>query len=222
MPQNEPLILRVEGKDDEFVIKNLLSRHNIDHTNVKIKWAEYTDENTGGRGNLLEGMKTEIKGSVGQSVGFILDADGAPEDCWRAVRNRLEDVGLTLPLEIPVGGFVGDSVSFRTRVGVWLMPDNLRHGALEEFLRDLVNNEDTALFQLAETSTTSAKERGAAFPEAKRLKATLHTWLAWQQRPGVPYGLAITARYFSHNSPAALAFVEWFRHVFAAPAGQVR
>ena len=155
-------------------------------------------------------------------MGFILDADGAPAVRWRAVRNRLEDVGLALPLEIPAGGFVGDSVSFRVRVGVWLMPDNRRSGALEEFLRDLVNNEDAALLQLAETSTTSAKERGATVPEAKRLKAILHTWLAWQQRPGVPYGLAIASRYFRHNSPAALAFVEWFRHVFAATDGQAR
>ena len=221
MPQNEPLILRVEGKDDEHVIKNLLSRHNIDHAHVKIKWAEATDENAGGRVKLLDGMRTEVRTSVGQSVGFILDADGAPEDRWSAVRNRLEGVGLALPLEIPVGGFVGESVSLRARVGVWLMPDNRRSGALEEFLRDLVNK-DAALLQLAETSTTSAKERGATFPEAKRLKAILHTWLAWQQRPGVPYGLAITAKYFSHNSPAALAFVEWFRHVFAATDGQAR
>ena len=213
MPQNEPLILRVEGRDDQFVIKHLLLRHNIDPTRVKIKFAEDTDENTGGRDKLLEGMRTEVKTSVDQSVGFILDADGAPEDCWRAVQNQLKDVGLALPPEIPVDGFVGDSVSFKARVGVWLMPDNRRSGALEEFLRGLVKNEDAALLQLAETSTTSAKERGATFPEAKRLKAILHTWLAWQKRPGVPYGLAIAARYFRHNSPTALAFVEWFRRV---------
>ena len=222
MPQNEPLILRVEGKDDGHVIRNLLKRHNIDQTHVEIKWDEDTDENTGGRDKLLAGMRTAVRTSVDQSVGFVLDADGKPEDRWNAVRDRLEDVGLALPLKIPVGGFVGYSVSFRARVGVWLMPDNRRSGALEEFLSDLVNNEDAALIQLAETSTTSAKERGATFPESKRLKAILHTWLAWQQRPGVPYGLAITARYFSHNSPAALAFVEWFSHVFAATDGQAR
>ena len=213
MPQNEPRILRVEGRDDRYVIENLLSRHNIDHTHVDIKWAEDPDEDTGGVDKLLEGMSLAVRTSVGRSVGFILDADGAPEDRWRAVRNRLEDVGLDLPVKIPEDGFVGDSVSFRSRVGVWLMPDNRRSGALEDFLTDLVENDD-ALLQLAQDSTTSAMGRGAAFPEAKRLKAVLHTWLAWQERPGVQYGLAITARYFGHDSPAALAFVEWFRRVF--------
>lgn len=46
-------------------------------------------------------------------------------------------------------------------------------------------------------------------------QAVLHPWLAWQQRPGLPHGLAITSRYFRHDSPVALIFVEWFRRVFA-------
>ena len=97
------------------------------------------------------------------------------------------------------------------------MPDNRGSGAIEDFLRGLIDDED-ALLELAETSTTSASERGATFRDTHRRKAVLHTWLAWQQRPGLPYGLAVTARYFRHDSPAALAFVEWFRRVFAPPA----
>ena len=108
---------------------------------------------------------------------------------------------------------MGDTAIFQARVGVWLMPDNRRSGAVEEFLQDLIAKGD-ALLQLAETSTTSAKGLGAAFPDARRPKAVLHTWLAWQKRPGVPYGTAIKARYFQHDSPAALAFVDWFQRVF--------
>lgn len=93
------------------------------------------------------------------------------------------------------------------------MPDNQRSGALEEFLGDLVDADDT-LLPLAETSVTAARERGASFGQAQTRKAVLHTWLAWQERPGVPYGTAITAGFFGHDSPAALAFVEWFRRLF--------
>ena len=39
MPQDRP-VLRVEGKDDKFVIERLLSRHGIDHRLVDIKWSE--------------------------------------------------------------------------------------------------------------------------------------------------------------------------------------
>ena len=215
MSGDDRSILRVEGRDDRFVIEHLLSRHGIDHAGVDIKWPEDSDASTGGRNKVLAGMKTAVTTSTGQSVGFVLDADEAPENRWRAVRDRLKDVGLALPDEIPAGGFVGDAVGFQVRVGVWLMPDNRRSGALEEFLTDLVDRED-ALLPLAETSTADARERGAPFPEAKRLKAVLHTWLAWQRRPGLPYGLAITAHHFGRDSPAALAFVEWFRRVFQA------
>lgn len=213
MPQNEAPILRVEGKDDKFVIVNLLERHGVDRGQVDIRWPKQPDEDTGGRDALLDGMRTEVTTSTGRSVGFVLDADGDPEASWQAVRTRLGDVGLTLPDEIPEGGFVGDAVAYKSRVGVWLMPDNRRQGALEAFLRDLIDEEDR-LLPLAESSTTRASEEGAAFPQTRREKAVLHTWLAWQQRPGVPYGMAVGAKFFQHESPAATAFVDWFRRVF--------
>ena len=212
MAQDRP-VLRVEGKDDKFVIENLLSRHGIDRALVDIKWSEQgEDDDAGGRDPLLEGMRLAVSTSTGKAVGFVLDADRRPEERWRGVRTRLDDI-LALPDEIPEDGFVGDAEDFEARVGVWLMPDNRGSGAIEEFLQGLVDDED-ALLPLAETSTTSASERGAAFRATRRPKAVLHTWLAWQERPGLPYGLAIRARYFRHDSPAALAFVEWFRRVF--------
>ena len=42
----------------------------------------------------------------------------------------------------------------------------------------------------------------------------MHVWLAWQRKPGLPYGTAIKARYFRDDTPVALAFVEWYRRVF--------
>ena len=210
-------MLRVEGKDDKFVIERLLSRHGIDHRLVDIKWSEQGgDDNHGGKDPLLEGMKLAVTTSTGKAIGFVLDADSSPETRWQGVRTRLDDV-VALPDEIPEDGFVGDATGFEARVGVWLMPDNRGSGAIEDFLQGLVDDED-ALLELAETSTTSASERGATFPATRRPKAVLHTWLAWQERPGLPYGLAITARYFGHDSPAALAFVAWFRRVFV-PGG---
>lgn len=218
MPQKERSLLRVEGKDDEHAINHLLLRHDIDcgreDVAVDIRSiSDYGVEETGGREKLLEGIPTAVITNAGRSVGFILDADEVAEDRWRAVRGRLDNVGLTLPDEIPKEGFVGEADTFKARVGVWLMPDNRQSGALEEFLKDLVDSSDP-LLPIAETSTEQARNRGARFRASYRLKAVLHAWLAWQENPGLPYGTAITARYFSHDSANALAFVEWFRRVF--------
>lgn len=218
MPQKERSLLRVEGKDDEHAINHLLLRHDIDcdREDVAVAIRSISDhgvEETGGREKLLEGMQTAIMTSTGRSVGFILDADEVAEDRWRAVRGRLNNVGLTLPDEIPKEGFVGEADTFKARVGVWLMPDNRQSGALEEFLKNLVDSSDP-LLPIAETSTDQARNRGARFSDSHRLKAVLRAWLAWQERPGLPYGTAIKARYFSHDSANALAFVKWFKRVF--------
>ena len=84
------------------------------------------------------------------------------------------------------------------------MPDNQREGALEQFLEDLVDDNDP-LLPIAARSTSEAAESGAEFPEVDHRKAVLHSWLAWQKAPGLPYGAAIKAQFFRDNSPAALA-----------------
>ena len=216
MPQDEPSILRVEGKDDVHAIQHLLLRHDVECERIPVEIKspdDGGDETTGGWSPLLAGMQTEVMSSTGRSVGFVLDADTAPRDRWNAVCDRLRGVGLTPPSEIPKRGFVGEVGSVQARVGVWLMPDNQRSGALEEFLQDLVRSKDL-LLPIAEQSTHHAKAQGARFPDNAQIKAVLHAWLAWQARPGLPYGSAIRARYFGHDSAAALAFVEWFKRVF--------
>ena len=216
MPQPEPSILWVEGKDDLHAIGHLLSRHSVDYERIPVDIKTPVgseDEATGGRDPLLEGMQTAVMTSTGRAAGFILDADEVAQDRWRAVCSRLKGVGLTPPDEIPGSGYVDQSDAYQARVGVWLMPDNRRSGALEEFLQDLVDSGDFIL-PIAKESTDLAKDRGAPFPDSKRRKAVLHAWLAWQESPGLPYGSAIRARYFRHDSPDALAFVEWFKNLF--------
>ena len=120
------------------------------------------------------------------------------------------------PDEVPQEGFVGEVEAYRARVGVWLMPNNQREGTLENFLRDLVEEADP-LLPCAEESSRRAKELGAGFSANDTDKAVLHTWLAWQEETGLPYGTAMRARYFRDDSLAAQAFVTWFRAVFKIP-----
>ncbi len=151
--------------------------------------------------------------STNRSAGFVLDANDRPQDRWRAVASRLCRVGVATPAQIPFEGFIGTSSEYAARVGVWLMPDNRRSGILEDFLADLVDGGDR-LFVLAQKATARAKELGAGFPEQSTPKAVIHAWLAWQEKPGLPYGLAIHARYFGRDSPAARGFVDWFRRLY--------
>ena len=220
MPTVERSRLHVEGRDDVHVVKHLLLRHDIDCPIEKDsrpvrEFAPSVPEIRGAhdRNAVLDSIEPAVRVSNGRSVGFLLDSDGEPRDRWRAVCDRLRVFALYLPDEIPPEGFVVDVAEFRARVGVWLMPDNRREGAVEQFLEDLVDDED-ALFPIAERSTAEARRSGAELPAADHRKAVLHTWLAWQKAPGLPYGTAIKAQFFRDDSPTALAFADWYRQVF--------
>ncbi|MFH1466552.1 MAG: DUF3226 domain-containing protein [Pseudomonadota bacterium] len=54
------------------------------------------------------------------------------------------------------------------------------------------------------------------FRDVHEPKAVLHTWLAWQEEPGTPMGLALTRRYLDPCHPRAVAFAAWLRRLFGA------
>ena len=210
--------LHVEGKDDLHAICHLLIRHGIDYDQRPWPGNFPRIKEIGGKEPLLSGIETAVSVSNRRSIGFVLDANSSLHDRWVAVTSKLERVNVEVPGEIPPGGFVGRAPEFNARVGVWLMPDNRREGALEHFLLDLVQENDR-LLPHAENSTTRARELNADLSENDERKAVLHAWLAWQEEPGLPYGSAIRARYFRHDSQAARSFVIWFRRLFGIDPG---
>ena len=219
MPTIERPKLHVEGINDAHVVHQLLVRHQLDWPLHKDKRPNSDFDPTapeirqvGNKEAVLNAMEL-VTLSSDRPVGFVLDADLVPQNRWQMVCGKLRGVGLELPDEIPKEGFVANSRDYRTRVGVWLMPDNHRDGALETFLEDLAENSDQ-LLSIAESSTTDALTNGAKFPTTKHRKAVLHTWLAWQKEPGMRYGEAIKAKFFHVNSPTAQAFVSWCKRVF--------
>ncbi|MCY4531677.1 MAG: hypothetical protein OXC84_05020 [Gammaproteobacteria bacterium] len=205
--------LHVEGKDDLYAISNLLVRYGIDYDQNPWPGCYPEIKDIGGKDPLIDGIETAVSVSNGRSIGFVLDANSALQDRWKAVSFRLNNVGVEVPDTIPPDGFIGETPTFQARVGVWLMPDNQREGTLECFLMDVIQENDF-LLPYARESTEHARQLGARFSENDNNKAILHTWLAWQENPGLPYGSAIRTRYFRHDSPAAQSFVVWFRNLF--------
>jgi hypothetical protein len=95
------------------------------------------------------------------------------------------------------------------------MPDNESSGKLEDFLKTLVPPTDCC-WDYAEQVVGIAHSRGAKFSDLDKIKAHIYTWLAWQEEPGRPFGTAIKAAYFLHDTPEAILFVKWFKQLFFA------
>lgn len=97
------------------------------------------------------------------------------------------------------------------------MPDNQLPGMLEDFVAHLMPPDD-ALRPKAEAILQEI-ERDClnCYTLVHRPKALIHTWLAWQETPGMPMGQAITAQVLKYDCGIALAFVEWLQRLFELP-----
>ena len=207
--------LHVEGRDDKWSIANVMLHHGVDYDQKPWPFAYPEIKDIGNIDDLLNGIETAVAAASGNTVGFVVDADKPLRSRWDAVRARLQRVDVHVPILPPRDGFIGRSNRFKSRVGIWLMPDNERDGILEDFLQELVSDND-ALIAHAEAATDRAKQIAgdAAFQDVDRSKAIVHSWLAWQKEPGLPFGTAIRAKFFRADLPAAQRFANWFKTLF--------
>lgn len=204
-------ILLVEGKDDEHVLKHICDNRGIPRL----------DEVSSHEGNkdLLESLPTRLKfAREGDVIGVVIDADTDLDACWQAIRNRLINAKYQdVPAQPAPNGTVLDPPdgSPLPGVGVWIMPDNENPGKLEDFLRFLVPQQDELVTHATEVVETLPEKR---FSDADEGKAVMHTWLAWQNSPGRPYGTAIEAGFLNASAPQADALASWLRRLFVEEA----
>ena len=208
--ENSPFRLVVEGRDDKWSIINLLRRHGFDWDDRRIEGRPYV-HHTGGIDPLLDSVIPAVKSHP--RVGFVIDADDALERRWQQITDRMMAVGLTVPDDPPNNGLVIDGYDGEGKVGVWVMPDNTVPGELEDFIVSLVP-EDDSLISFADEVAKEARDKGAPCAEGDHSKSKIHTWLAWQQQPGIPFGIALTSEILSHDSDLAQRFVQWFARLF--------
>lgn len=198
------IVFLVEGEDDHHVLLNICGRHRIGPISrvVQLKGVD----------QLGVVLAQQLRAS-GQSVlGVLLDADTDVSSRWQELRQILTSAGYAdLPAQPVEQGAIIRSPAERPDLptfGAWIMPNNQVPGMLEDFLRQLVPADDP-LLRYAEQAIKSLPVQH--FRDAHRPKALMHTWLAWQEEPGKPYGQAIKARYLDSDTPQGQAFTVWLR-----------
>ncbi|MBF0240626.1 MAG: hypothetical protein HQM12_23240, partial [SAR324 cluster bacterium] len=73
------------------------------------------------------------------------------------------------------------------------------------------------LWPHAQESTQQAITLNARFTKPDTAKAELHTWLAWQEKPGIPYGQAITAKFLDSHVEEVAPFLQWISRLLNIP-----
>lgn len=215
MPKLKPKRLLVEGRDDQFVIINLM-KHHVDWPDGMEEWPVYV-EDTGGVDALfrVDYLKTKLKESGLQTLGIVIDADAEPAARWQRIQQIFRPAFPALPNDMPADGLVIDNQD-GLRLGVWLMPDCASPGMLETFLKYLMPDEPTAqaLWKHAQAAFAEARRQGCPCRDAHDHKAQIHTWLAWQDPPGEPLGLAVARKMLDPKAPYAASFVAWFIRLY--------
>lgn len=213
-PKNSPYRLVVEGDDDLHTITNLLIRHGYDWDD-RSKVRPYVDS-SGGITKLLDSLSVILKTSY-ERIGIVIDANASLPNRWAQLQGRAANEGVGLPDSPHPEGTIVSGRRPGSRIGVWLMPDNTSPGTLDSFLTRLVPADDPC-WAYADEAAIEARRRGARCPEKDHLKSQLHTWLAWQAEPGLPFGTALRAEVFQHDTEDALRFVAWFHRLFIDPS----
>ena len=199
--------LLVEGADDFHAFISLLDAHNL-RGRCRI-------EDGGGYEAMRESMDTRVDESGLERIGFVVDADQDINDRWASLRDVLiNPCGYSRVPEMPEMGGAIIKEDGKVDVGIWLMPNNILPGALEEFIRMLVPVSDS-LWGHAVSCVENLPTSPDLLTDNWASKARLHSWLAWQEEPGKPIGQAITKRYLDPKAEQAGQLLAWVRRLFA-------
>lgn len=205
-------ILLVEGKDDENSIKHIWKAYALE--------IAFEIKNKEGIENVLEETDLSlIDANPDLCLGIVIDADQDLSARWDQILHILQIAGYqNIPPYPDANGTIIQEL-YKPTFGVWIMPDNVtERGMLEDFLAFLVPNKETNKTWLAAEKGSeqilAEVEQRNRFSEIHLSKAKIHAYLAWQEEPGKPFGLALTAKYLQPLNPHCEIFVGWLKRLF--------
>lgn len=209
---DNPLLL-VEGKSDSYVLRDLLRKHNfivVENENGQEK--EIVIKPLDGLDKLLRSLEQTIKVAE-NNLAVVVDADDINiENRWRSLSDRLKRAGYSkIPLKPDLEGTIIEDKEL-PKLGIWIMPNNKTGGKIENFLENLVPDNLQNLWTFAEETIENLPQ--TLFKTKDKIKAQIHSFLAWQEKPGISMNVAIQANYFQHDKPEAKVFVVWIKKVF--------
>ena len=223
--KDSPFKLFVEGVDDKAVVTNVVNWHNptLDYYVIEYESDHVKNQATSdpkllhGVERITQEFEVRLKVADFRALGIVVDADFAEtgngvDKRWSTLKGILRRAGYDTPDALDSDGLVVEKDGLR--IGVWIMPDNASEGMLEDFVASMIGGQDP-LFELASRSIDSIPISERRFSPNHRLKALVHTWLAWQIEPGKPFGVAIQKKYLDANSDAAKSLFAWLSRLFA-------
>ncbi|MCX8020702.1 MAG: hypothetical protein N2747_09440 [Chitinophagaceae bacterium] len=204
---NKSFKLLVEGNDEFHLISSICNRMSIQE-NFQIIDCK-------GFNNVKKNIPLIYKGSGVKRIGIVIDANSNFTERIQFVKTILKNLEFNTDTSETKHGFIfKHTFDEEKRAGFWIMPDNKQDGKLEDFIRFLVPDDDQ-LMPYVDKALSEIEIKGLnKYKPKDKIEAQIHTWLAWQEKPGLPFGLAIASKFLSTESPLCNQFVSWIKNLF--------
>ena len=215
-------LLLVEGDFDKYFISELLRQMPNEVGKVAIEPYRKKSEailkaEEQGIYALLRSLPVTIRATRPTStLGLVIDADMSAAGRWQRVQQLLINAGYeSIPESFP-NGLIISSDGVLPRFGLWMMPDNQEGGVIESFIRQLIHQEDK-LQPEVDAAIDALQAKGLQlFTDVHRPKAFIRTWLAWQEKPEMSFGVAVSKRVLTTDADLCRRFVCWLNLLFNA------
>ena len=194
-------ILLVEGPDDKHVVRHLSDSFE--------KMPKFCISDKEGIEALLGDIGLELRVPGRRALGIVVDANGDLNARWSAVLARLKEENIEISDSPSPSGSIVESTP---RVGIWLMPDNESLGELEDFVAQMIPDDDP-IWPRSKRYIDCIPEGYRKFTEKKMQRARIHAWLATREDPR-QMGAAIGARDLRVDGPLSTNFTNWLQKLF--------
>ena len=210
-------LVLVEGNSDLQVVKTL--RQNTKNRD------QFWIEPTGGINQLLKNVPNNLqdprftRNSPMPALGYVVDADDDRLAIWKELKMRCQDESIPEQYRVylPDGPDQEGTIVMRSRprlkVGVWVMPDNVNSGELEDFLAQMVPNGNADWPRARSYVQCSERDFGDKVKRAEVL-----AWIATRKSPG-RFDEAIKNRDLKTDGELCQSFVAWLNRLFGPEEG---
>lgn len=180
--------LIVEGSADEYLFKKLCQKHGFD-VEVTVDTPSIFGQKDTKQGvlNILQVAIKQLESSYLDRLGIIIDSDyvqhgGGVSNTLLQIHNKIKDHGYVGPhKQFSNSGIYFEGENGLPNLGVWIMPNNLDEGMLEDWMLSICHpNEQSFLNTVKQTVIAIPSPKFAKIHEAKAIS---NTWLAWQKKP---------------------------------------
>lgn len=196
-----PKVLLVEGDDEFYLLLQLLEDPALAQCSIDVR----IYGGTGELGRTLKALRHSAPRGFRQHVTTLAvwrDADQDPVGALREVRGALEAAGFSAPQH---SGEFADGVP---RVGVFILPDGVSQGALENLC--LASAADARPMQCVDDYLTCLQRTGVRL-HPNLGKTRTHAFLASREEPGLKIGEAAKAGYWDFSHPVWQPLIEFIK-----------